>query len=339
MGMSYVKQHIDFTRIKASHRLQLVLQLAQSCKYARHVRSISVRIALGTSATATLDTSAQQDLLDCNDALSITQTVQLLDALPHLTSLRIGFINAQPGTYISRLPVALKSALARHAYNLKQLHISSAQLVSIISTDATQMPTSDSYSSEEEEEERQRALQALAIPFFHLDERLMADLIYILPHLRVLAIPQVCNDTLASISPLFEVVSSLEYLKRLDILDPDSFGAQWSLQPLSGPLEHLKIVSSSKVLSDSMYTFFHLHRRTLKHLNLVYTSDTVQESSNNLFSSSQRKVSLPELQSLRIESEMTDEELLETLEQFIDCTKLERLSVRSASVYLPDVWR
>lgn len=314
-------QNIDFTRLCPLHRLPLVHQLAQ-ISYGRCVRALNLKVALGTatSVPSQQDTvTAQQALLDHNQALSVRQTVSLLDSLPHLTSLKLEFINALPGTYVSRLPTALETALRRHGPQLQHFGITSAQLKPL---DAASTPTTDG------DDMPSQSISACA--YFQLDEQLVADVLSLLPRLRSLSSQEVGYDSLAPTSPLFEAISSLARLQKLDILDGAIISAKWTSRALSGPLESLCLVSKSGSIPSSFDTFIDSNKTTLKSLSLVCSSPHQSQTTTSSPLNGQRYY-LPALQNLSIEaSEDSDIDSISYLERYTTCPLLERIAINSA---------
>lgn len=205
-----ISQHINLTSLSPAHRLPLLHRLSRPCSssYARYLRSLSIKVALGSAS------SHQQQLLllDHNDALSIDQMVSLLDNLPYLTSLNLELVNILPGSYISRLPSAVQAALQRNGHHISHLSIKSCQLKTLAS-----LATADG------------SPQSIACPFFQLDEHLVADIISTLPHLRSLSLGEITYDSLSSISPLYEAIKSLAHLKKLEVSDTSSaFNERWA---------------------------------------------------------------------------------------------------------------
>jgi len=265
--------------------------------------------------------------LNFNDALPIGQTVFLLDSLPYLTSLQLEIVNALPGSYVSRLPKPLETALQRYGRYLTHLGVTSAQLEQDDSAQAS-TATSENYDH----------VPITACPHFQLDEQLVADAISVLPNLRFLSLHQTSYDTLSTTSPLYDSISSLAHLKRLNILDVSSFNDKWTDRALSGSLEYLSVVSNPLDLPPSCDAFIHLHRKTLKHLSVVgSSSSTIQQILPALPMSTQR-YSLPFLESLELEASCSDDGTMSYLERYTDCPRLERITLKYAkSISMQDI--
>lgn len=188
----------------------------------------------------------QQLLLDHNDALSIEQTVSLLDSLPYLTSLDLELVNVLPGSYVSRLPLALATALRRNGRHVSHFGIKCCQLKTLESLQEEDKLPIPIHAAESETD----STVTTACPYFQLDECLIADAILSFPSLQSLSLSEVTYDTLSTYSPLFEAASSLAQLREVEISDTSGLNERWTRKALSSPLRSLRFISTGAGVSS-----------------------------------------------------------------------------------------
>lgn len=246
---------------------RLLHTVTRSAHCASHTRSLQVKVGFGSIIATTpegtpmrLDARAEaiqntqrQALLDLNTAFSVQEAVQLLDALPELSSLELELVCLASGAYISRLPHSLESAIKRHAPALSHFGISAAQLRPLDVGVHAIRPSSPAHHA-----------------VFELDEGMTANLLTSLPNVQSIVLHQVGRDS--SNYPLASALRPLKNLRKLALLS-----VQAALEPRSpdrscfqAQLEELTLFPHvSPTSAANVQSILHAHSGTLECLTLI----------------------------------------------------------------------